>query len=331
MDIATAFFNVRGYQLVADHLKGLGSLRLLLGAEPASGEDLGLKPRLAALQAALRGDLDAEPFRPETVALIEDLIRFLRHDRVQVRLYTGGFLHAKCCLFYGNPKGAPLFERFRPVLGIVGSANFTGPGLTSNRELNLVHMGIIPEDEVNDERGRKAALSHYAGHAAGEAEQASDPYEGGRAPKVSRRINFESRRIIKAEVGAAAIWDLADWYEHQWWQGRDFKEELIGLLDTTRKKRKTSQPRCGGPARGMAKSRPIPRHRPCLPAHKPEAPAPGPVPALALRACVPAPMTSSASATPSTRTSAPWRRFTTWSSPSSRRTTRSCSACATCW
>lgn len=234
MDIATAFFNVGGYRLVADRLKGLGSLRLLLGAEPQSGEDLGLKPRPTALQAALRGDLDAEPFRPETVALVEDLIRFLRHERVQVRLYTGGFLHAKCYLFYGNPKGAPLFERFRPVLGIVGSANFTGPGLTKNRELNLVHKGIIPEDEVVDPRGEKAALSHYAGHVPDEAEQRTDPYEGGQAPRVSRRISFESRRIIKAEVGAAAIWDLADWYEHQWDKGRDFKDDLIGLLDTSK-------------------------------------------------------------------------------------------------
>ncbi len=38
MDVATAFFNVRGYGLLRDRLKGLGSVRLLLGAEPRSGE-----------------------------------------------------------------------------------------------------------------------------------------------------------------------------------------------------------------------------------------------------------------------------------------------------
>jgi len=41
---------------------------------------------------------------------------------------TTGFLHAKCYLFYGNPHGKGLFDRFRPVLGVVGSSNFTGPG-----------------------------------------------------------------------------------------------------------------------------------------------------------------------------------------------------------
>jgi hypothetical protein len=78
LDVATAFFNVRGYGFLRDRIKALGSLRLLLGAEPRSGENVGLKPRLAALQAALRGDLAAEPYKPETLALVEDLIRFLR-------------------------------------------------------------------------------------------------------------------------------------------------------------------------------------------------------------------------------------------------------------
>ena len=82
MDVATAFFNIRGYGLLRDGLKGLGSVRLLLGAEPQSGEDVGLKPRLAALQAALRGDLSAEPYKPETLAVVEDLIRFLRQEHI---------------------------------------------------------------------------------------------------------------------------------------------------------------------------------------------------------------------------------------------------------
>lgn len=233
LDVATAYFNVRGFQFLAEGLKRLGSFRLLLGAEPVSGEDLGLKPRLEALQQSLRGMLSAEPFRPETLALVEDLIRFLREERVRVRLYEAGFLHAKCYLFYGNPHGGPLFDRFRPVLGIVGSSNFTGPGLKTNRELNLVHKGIIPEDEVNDERARTAALSHYTDRPPDDAEQL-EPYDAGLVPQVSKRIAFESRRVIKSEVGAVAIWDLSDWYEKQWERSRDFKDELIALLDTSK-------------------------------------------------------------------------------------------------
>ncbi|MCH9033488.1 MAG: helicase [Planctomycetes bacterium] len=233
MDIATAYFNVRGYGLLRDRLNDLGSLRLLIGAEPQTAQDVGLKPTAAAIQAALRGDLSAEPYRPETLKLVEDLIRFLNKNEVQVRLYVERFLHAKCYLFYGDPKGGPLFDRFRPVLGIVGSSNFTGPGLSTNRELNLVHKGIIPEDEVDDEKARMAALSHY-GDKDTPTDIEDDPYEGGKKPRVSKAISFESKRVIKGEVGASAIWELAEWFDHQWSLSRDYKQDLIDLLDTSK-------------------------------------------------------------------------------------------------
>ncbi len=234
LDIASAYFNIRGYQIVAEGMKRLGSLRLLLGADPKTGEQIGVIPDPAALMAALRGDLSMEPYNPRTLELVEDLIRFVREDRVQIRLFDKRFLHAKCYLFYGDPKGGPLFERFRPVLGVVGSSNFTGPGLERNRELNLVHKGIIPEEEVVDEKGRAAALSHYTKDRSDQLRASTDPYDGGEAPRVSNRISFESRRVIKGEVGASALWELADWYEHQWNQSVDFKKEFLDLLDTSK-------------------------------------------------------------------------------------------------
>lgn len=62
----------------------------------------------------------------------------------------------------------------------------------------------------------------------------ADPYEGGPQPRVSSRISPQSKRVLKAEVGAAAIWDLADWFEGQWAESRDYKQELIDLLDTSK-------------------------------------------------------------------------------------------------
>jgi hypothetical protein len=43
-DIATAYFNVGGFALLREQLPRLGSFRLLLGHQPGSGDDLGLKP-----------------------------------------------------------------------------------------------------------------------------------------------------------------------------------------------------------------------------------------------------------------------------------------------
>src|SRR6266542_1921864 len=151
LDIATAYFTVSGYRLVKEGLHKLGAFRLLLGAEPHAGPDIGLRPDPKALEARLQGDLEAEPFTPATLKLVEELIAFLRADKVQVRLYDKGFLHAKGYLFHQDNVGPHnRADRLRPFAAIVGSSNFTGPGLVSNRELNLVHRVILPTEEAVD-------------------------------------------------------------------------------------------------------------------------------------------------------------------------------------
>ena len=48
LDIATAYFNLRGFTLLQQGLQGLGSFRLLLGDEPQDCESVGLRPRAAS-------------------------------------------------------------------------------------------------------------------------------------------------------------------------------------------------------------------------------------------------------------------------------------------
>lgn len=138
LDVATAYFTVGGFDLVRSGLAGLGSFRLLLGAEPRSGEEIGLRPGSDAVRGLLRRDLEDLPFDESTLRLVEDLIAYLERPATAVRLYESGFLHAKAYLFYAD-RSENRWERFLPVAGIVGSSNFTRPGLTTNKELNLAH------------------------------------------------------------------------------------------------------------------------------------------------------------------------------------------------
>src|SRR6266700_1429355 len=115
LDIATAYFNVGGWQLLREGLNGLSNFRLLLGDEPEAGSDLGLREAGAKPVKGLIRDLAREDFSEQTLRLIEDLIAFLRREHVQVRLYTCGFLHAKGYLFYSGGG----FARFHPVAAIV--------------------------------------------------------------------------------------------------------------------------------------------------------------------------------------------------------------------
>src|SRR5438067_12479879 len=94
LDIATAYFAISGYRLVKEGLHQVGAFRLILGAEPHSGPDVGLKPNAEALKKRLQGDLEAEPFNEATLTLVEELIAFLGADKVEVRLYDKGFLAA---------------------------------------------------------------------------------------------------------------------------------------------------------------------------------------------------------------------------------------------
>src|SRR5947209_9433600 len=102
LDIATAYFNVGGWQLLRKGLDTLGNFRLLLGDEPEAGFDLGVREVGAKPVKGLIRELASANFNENTLRLVEDLIAFLRQEHVQVRLYTQGCLHAKCYLFYSG-------------------------------------------------------------------------------------------------------------------------------------------------------------------------------------------------------------------------------------
>src|SRR5438270_2447152 len=148
LDIATAYFNIGGWALLQPGLQGLGHFRLLIGAEPETGADVGLREAPARPVKGLIRDLAGEPFSGTTLRLVEDLIAFLGREDVEVRRYTRGFLHAKCYLFYSGGG----FAHFSPVAAIVGSSNFTRPGLTTNKELNLSHRAVLAPEEISGER-----------------------------------------------------------------------------------------------------------------------------------------------------------------------------------
>ena len=83
----------------------------------------------------------------------------------------------------------------------MGSSNFTGPGLTTNKELNLSHKTELTEEEM-------ARIG---------------------PPPVDGREEMEFRRQLMSGVGAQAITELDRWFGAQWEESRDFKGEIIEL------------------------------------------------------------------------------------------------------
>ena len=143
LDVATAYFNVGGYWLLADALDQATGVRLLLGAEPTPPESRrralrseSANPQRAArtrLRQALEGyehnllvERDHLGFTFEVDATSRRLVRWLRSENVQVRRLEGRFLHGKALLVGDRTHGV-----------VAGSSNFTYAGLATNQELNL--------------------------------------------------------------------------------------------------------------------------------------------------------------------------------------------------
>jgi len=137
IDIASAYFNISGFQLIKDSLSGAENFRLLIGTSPQTDES---KPDIfqpeVLYRQRLRDDLEIEPFQKDKKEAAVALINLLNKPNWQVRLYDKGFLHGKAYIF--------------DKLAIIGSSNFTYSGFTSNTELNAVldeaHAKYIKEE-----------------------------------------------------------------------------------------------------------------------------------------------------------------------------------------
>jgi Protein of unknown function DUF262/Helicase conserved C-terminal domain/PLD-like domain/SNF2-related domain len=151
--IASAYFNVGGYRLLADELDHPRRVRLLLGAEPAANTRLRrlnepaapARARAVQLRRALEGhdrDLaqarDLLGFSYDTDHAARRLVQWLGSGRVEVRRLVDRFLHGKAFLtFTDHDEGV-----------VAGSSNFTYAGLAANIELNLGHYQPMVVAEV---------------------------------------------------------------------------------------------------------------------------------------------------------------------------------------
>lgn len=145
--IATAYVNPGGFLLVAEELERMPRIRLLLGAEPLPDPQLPPEPSTAAqqrLRAALadhdswlKAERDALGFEFRATSSARRLVAWLRRADaagepvVEIRRYTGGFLHGKA--YISHHPTHPAF--------LAGSSNLTLAGLTRNAELNVGSSG----------------------------------------------------------------------------------------------------------------------------------------------------------------------------------------------
>ena len=158
--MAVGYFFISGLETFADSLENIQQWRLLIGdtsnrrtieqlVEAAQSLDkarstlegeiypskLESTQRQDQAQMAIETSLAYMEQADTNENLIDLLIRLLQEERLKVKVFTRGRLHAKAYIFDYLP------GRFEEGIGVVGSSNLTLAGLSSNTELNVIVHG----------------------------------------------------------------------------------------------------------------------------------------------------------------------------------------------
>lgn len=137
--IASSYFNLGGWLLIADELKLVPRVRLLLGVAPdptadQTGRRVTPSPDPSSLEEWIKTERDRVAFTTEDEQHVHELIEWLeafddhRRPRVEVRRAIGSFLYGKAFIVDDHS--------ISNLVGtLVGSANLTEAGLRRNKEL----------------------------------------------------------------------------------------------------------------------------------------------------------------------------------------------------
>jgi hypothetical protein len=130
-DIATGFFEIGGLLALDGKWQSLDKMRILMGAEMTHRTRKALLEAvrdraLQVLDGSLEATKEGNPFLKGVPAILEALTK----HQIECRVYDKAKFHAKAYITHAKLE----------VVGsqaLVGSSNFTNPGLTQNIELNI--------------------------------------------------------------------------------------------------------------------------------------------------------------------------------------------------
>lgn len=134
MDIATGYFEIGALLALKEQWQKVEQIRLLIGDEVSLRTRRAFAEGLRKINDRLDASLETEKTQNDFLHGVPAIVAAIRAGQIQCRVYRRDKFHAKCYLTHSRAKVVGSF-------GLVGSSNFTGPGLGDNVELNVQIRG----------------------------------------------------------------------------------------------------------------------------------------------------------------------------------------------
>lgn len=134
IDIATGYFEIGALLALDGEWQKVDGIRILMGDEVSRRTKKAFDEGLARISKRLDDSIETEKRRNDFLDGVEAIVDALRSGKIRCRVYRKDKFHAKAYITHARLE----------VVGstaLVGSSNFTSPGLTQNVELNVQITG----------------------------------------------------------------------------------------------------------------------------------------------------------------------------------------------
>ncbi len=134
IDIATGYFDIGALLALDGEWQKVDRIRILMGDDVSSRTRDAFERAISQITAALDQSIEAEKEKNDFLKGVPAIVEALRSGKIECRVYRREKFHAKAYITHARLE----------VVGssaLVGSSNFTVPGLTQNVELNVQITG----------------------------------------------------------------------------------------------------------------------------------------------------------------------------------------------
>jgi hypothetical protein len=134
IDIATGYFEIGALLSLEEKWQSVDKIRILMGDEVSLQTKRVFAKGLEKIQGQLDSSLESEKKQNDFLEGVPAIVEAIRSGKIECKVYRKDKFHAKAYITHGR---AAVLGSF----ALVGSSNFTYPGLQDNVELNVQISG----------------------------------------------------------------------------------------------------------------------------------------------------------------------------------------------